>query len=49
MGSFAETWLNAGGLVGVTSDAYTGHKINLSENVVNLGDFTNPSMEKSSH
>jgi len=47
MGSFAEIWLDAGGtLVGVTSDAYTGHKLNLSENVVNLGDFTNPSMEK---
>ena len=47
MGSFAETWLDAGGtLVGVTSDAYTGHKLNLSKSVVNLGHFTNPSMEK---
>jgi iron complex transport system substrate-binding protein len=47
MGSFAETWLNAGGtLVGVTSDAYTGHQLNLSKDVVNLGLYTNPSMEK---
>nr|WP_319487731.1 ABC transporter substrate-binding protein [uncultured Caproiciproducens sp.] len=47
MGSFAETWLNAGGtLVGVTSDAYTGHQMNLSKDVVNLGLYTNPSMEK---
>ncbi len=47
MGSFAETWLDAGGsLVGVSSDAYTGHDLNLSKSVVNLGDFTNPSMEK---
>lgn len=47
MGSFAETWLDAGGtLIGVSSDAYTGHNLNLSKSVVNLGDFTNPSMEK---
>lgn len=47
MGSFAETWLDAGGsLIGVSSDTYTGHNLNLSKSVVNLGDFTNPSMEK---
>lgn len=47
MGSFAETWADAGGtLVGVTRDAYTGHHLNLDKTVVNLGSYTNPSMEE---
>jgi iron complex transport system substrate-binding protein len=47
MGSFAETWTDAGGtLIGVTKDAYSGHHLNLGKTVANLGSYTNPSMEQ---
>jgi len=47
MGSFAETWLLAGGeLVGVTDDAYTERGLSLSEQVTTLGAYKSPSVEK---
>ena len=47
MGSFAETWLEAGGeLAGVTDDALEERGISLGEDVVSVGKFNGPNMEK---
>ncbi|WP_250228085.1 ABC transporter substrate-binding protein [Anaeropeptidivorans aminofermentans] len=47
MGSFAETWLLAGGeLAGVTEDAYSERELDLGEGVVDLGLMKSPSVEK---
>lgn len=46
MGSFAETWMLAGGeLAGVTQDAYDERSLVLPETVTNLGSMKTPSME----
>lgn len=46
MGSYAETWLLAGGeLVGVTDDAYSERGLELSEDTVSLGRFQEPDLE----
>ena len=45
-GSLAEIWQLAGGeLYGVTNDAFDGHTLELSDDVVNYGDVKNPSVE----
>lgn len=45
-GSLAEIWQLAGGvLYGVTSDAFTGHDLGLSDEVKVYGDVKNPSAE----
>lgn len=47
MGSFAETWLEAGGeLVGVTDDALEERGLSLPEEIVSVGKFNGPNMEK---
>lgn len=46
-GSFAETWLLAGGkLAGVTSDAWSERQMDLSPDVVDLGSLKEPNMER---
>ncbi|MBQ7336784.1 MAG: ABC transporter substrate-binding protein [Clostridia bacterium] len=45
-GSLAEIWQSAGGkLYGITNDAYSGHTLDIPENVKNYGDVKNPSVE----
>lgn len=45
-GSLAEIWQLAGGeLYGVTSDAFSGHDLGLSDEVKVYGDVKNPSVE----
>lgn len=47
MGSFAETWLEAGGeLAGVTDDALEERGLSLPESVVSVGKFNSPNIEK---
>ncbi|MFT4104177.1 MAG: ABC transporter substrate-binding protein [Lacrimispora sp.] len=47
MGSFAEIWLSAGGtLTGVTDDAFEERGLELSKEIVSVGKFNSPSMEK---
>lgn len=49
MGSFAEIWLLAGGqdsLVGVTSDAFDGRDLGLSEDTAVVGTFQDPNIEE---
>jgi iron complex transport system substrate-binding protein len=47
MGSFSEMWINAGGtLVGVTDDAYSERGLSLGDDVVTLGSYKTPSLEK---
>jgi iron complex transport system substrate-binding protein len=46
MGSFAETWLLAGGeLAGVTSDALTEQQLDLPEDIPLLGAYNEPNLE----
>ena len=46
MGSFAETWILAGGsLIGVTADAFDERGLELPENTANLGFFRSPNVE----
>lgn len=47
MGSFAETWLAAGGeLAGVTDDAFGERGLKLSEEIVSVGKYNSPNIEK---
>ncbi len=49
MGSFAEIWCLAGGadtLVGVTSDAFDGRDLGLSDEIAVVGTFQNPNIEE---
>lgn len=47
MGSFAETWLEAGGeLTGVTDDALEERGFSLPEEIVSVGKFNSPNLEK---
>jgi iron complex transport system substrate-binding protein len=47
MGSFAETWLNAGGeLTAVTDDAFDERGLALSKDTVTLGTYNSPNVEK---
>ncbi|MFT4004510.1 MAG: ABC transporter substrate-binding protein [Lacrimispora sp.] len=47
MGSFAETWLEAGGdLTGVTDDALEERGLSLPEEIVSVGKFNSPNIEK---
>lgn len=47
MGSFAETWLNAGGeLVGVTDDAFEERGLSLPKDMVTVGTYNSPNLEK---
>lgn len=49
MGSFAEIWCLAGGadtLVGVTSDAFDGRDLGLSDEITVVGTFQNPNIEE---
>jgi len=46
-GSFAETWLLAGGtLAGVTSDAWSERQLDLPSTVVDLGNLKEPNIER---
>lgn len=46
MGSFAETWLNAGGeLTAVTDDAFDERGLALSKDVVTVGTYNSPNVE----
>ncbi|MCR4618890.1 MAG: ABC transporter substrate-binding protein [Lachnospiraceae bacterium] len=47
LGSFADVWVLAGGEVSATvKDAWTSFDLNLSEDVVNVGSFLEPDLEK---
>ncbi len=47
MGSFAETWLNAGGeLTAVTDDAFDERGLSLSKDMVTVGTYNSPNVEK---
>ncbi|MEY8355432.1 ABC transporter substrate-binding protein [Lachnospiraceae bacterium 54-53] len=47
MGSFAETWLSAGGeLAGVTDDAFDERGLELTAETVSVGKYNSPNLEK---